>query len=405
MPSLPAEITDIIIDCLADDWRSLAACALVCSEWRVRAGYHLSRGVTLLLGNPKSTPDLFDFVRLFCARPELSDLIVSLAIQGAVRSPNCACGDLPDDVDLSPLRNLRSLTLSNLYVSTAARFRTLYTSFPLLQELSIDDVLTKLEEIPASSAPADGVQSGSERQGAYPPLRTLRMKVTHSELETVSDVLRDDLLTVPCLAATLRSLKLDLPRGYTGQWAQTLAVLQGSLHELRVRVWAPPVGSRAGLYGPIGGYTRLRSLTVHVSTGILLPHSEIPLVCTPLAQWLTSPACLFARTLERFTLCLPYPASEIARRSEAFAAVGRALGAERFPSLAHLRINILDRGEPDGLEEQRKGPEEQRKELEEQRKGLEELFAMARRGQRDGGSAVVEVCLVQHRHEWTKKCM
>ncbi|KAI0363801.1 hypothetical protein BV20DRAFT_1126028 [Pilatotrama ljubarskyi] len=306
-PALPAEITDSIIDCLADDWRSLAVCALVCSEWRVRAGFHLSPGVTLLLGNPEDFPDLFDFVRLFCARSELSDLIVVLTIQGRLEFSNITPGDLPDDVDLSPLRNLRSLALSNLYVSTAARFRTLYTSFPLLQELSIDDVFTKFEELPALVARGDGVQSGSERQGAYPPLRTLCMHVTHSQLKSVTDVLHDDLLTEPSHSATLRSLKLYLPRGFIGKWTQTLAVFQGSLHELRVRVSPPPVNSHTDLYSPISGYTHLRSLTLHLSMTQRIAHYEIARVCRTLVRCLTSPACLFARTLERLTLCLPYP--------------------------------------------------------------------------------------------------
>jgi hypothetical protein len=51
---LPPELVDIIIDHLHNDKRSLAACSLVCKEWRSSARYHLFANLTL---NPTKVRD------------------------------------------------------------------------------------------------------------------------------------------------------------------------------------------------------------------------------------------------------------------------------------------------------------------------------------------------------------
>ncbi|KAI0363495.1 hypothetical protein BV20DRAFT_975643 [Pilatotrama ljubarskyi] len=231
--ALPGEITDSIIDCLADNWRSLAKCALVCAAWRVRAGYRLSRGVTLTIGRHSTEAaadfrDLPHFVRTFCAGSQISDLIIALTMEGAAGSSVFASGDLSDDVDFSALRNLRSLTLCNINVSTGARLRTLYTSFPLLEELSLDGVFNR-----------QVLNFRRARHGdddyTYPPLSTVRLRSAYS-LGTVAHVLRDD-LRLPSLSATVRMLSIDLPRGYLVGWEETIQTLQGTLREIRVHLW------------------------------------------------------------------------------------------------------------------------------------------------------------------------
>lgn len=66
---LPPELVDIIIDHLHNDKRSLAACSLVCKEWRSSARYHLFANITLKPTEAKdpdfltSAPKVVPFIR------------------------------------------------------------------------------------------------------------------------------------------------------------------------------------------------------------------------------------------------------------------------------------------------------------------------------------------------------
>ncbi|KAI0350756.1 hypothetical protein OH77DRAFT_1001923 [Trametes cingulata] len=380
-----------VIDYLADDWRVLARCVFVCSVWKDRAGYNLSRGVTLEIGELKaqaSFPDLADFVRIFCAESKLSDLIVSLTMKGTAKSAMDNTGALPQDLDLSPLRRLRSLTLRHLHIRLPVAFRTLCTSLPLLEELTVDDVTADF--VPDRSLwPA----AHGEEYPAYPPLTTVRVRCTSSH-PTIADVLRDD-LRLPWLSDTLRTLSIDFPVGKVEGWEKTIRALQGTQRELRVSLW--PRNTDAGiewhspaLYEAIAGCTRLQSLTLHISeaAGSYFSQSGIPSIFSSVARWLASPACLFATSLERFTLCLPFPVEVLAlRKMDTVAVIGRATRAELYPRLRRLRFIIFDESAPVSTEGQRKGI-------------LELTKALQKVRQTGGGSVTLEVDVVPLQHEW-----
>ncbi|KAI0363497.1 hypothetical protein BV20DRAFT_124057 [Pilatotrama ljubarskyi] len=390
-PTLPGEMTDSIIDYLADDWRSLAKCALVCCPCRARAQHHLSRGITLTIAETTKAqavyPDLCDFLRTFCTGPPLSDLITALTMNGAARrTATYARGALPHDVNFSPLRNLWALILRDLHVSTPAAFRTLYMSFPVLEELSVDGVST------------DRVA----RRDLWPQGHVGN---------TATHVLREDLL-LSSLSATVRTLHIDFPKGYLFGWDGTMKALQGTLRELRLHVWPAPnavgVSQSSSLsrwcmsahlcrcfmsewhspafYDATAGCAHLRSLTLHVS-----PWSELASSRTPRSRASARRSRSGSRPLRASSH--PYPLREFAlRRGETVATVGRALCAERFPSLTRVRVSIWDESASVSLEEQRKD--------------LEELAATLRGAQRAGGGGVaVEVYAVLRRGEWEKECM
>ncbi|KAI0349562.1 hypothetical protein OH77DRAFT_1525573 [Trametes cingulata] len=381
-PVLPGELSDKIIDFLADDWRALAVCALVCSAWRARAGYHLSRGVILTPTTQAYQRDIIDFMRIFVPGSPICDYITALTIGQEWKPTRSNLGMyLPvDDLDFGPFRNLRSLTLTHLSISSEVRFRELYTSAQVLEELTVYDVYLSPESEEVN------VTSRSRQGNPCPPLRLLRIGYSLPQ-GRVSDTIRDDLRLAP-VGTTLHTLHLHLPTAEG--WQETLACLQLSLRNLRIHVWPRRTVQRVvweppELYTAIAGCRYLRRLTLHVSPGSQYPSAEFPALCNSIAQWLAPPACLFAATLEKFTLCLCIRLKDLAPRSiETVAVVGRALRREAFPSLTHVRISIHD-----GFSALLRSPSFESRYKKKERMYLDELTAALREAQ--GDTAQVDV--------------
>ncbi|KAI0350729.1 hypothetical protein OH77DRAFT_1593301 [Trametes cingulata] len=442
-PTLPTELTDAIIDHLAQadggggDWRALAACARVSPRWRERAGFWLARGgVRLSLarrGRERASDgkgegeegDLEDFLQQFRTGPAgLAELVGALTLDGAAGGAKSGLSSggagyhYLSDADVrrvarGGLRNVRALTLKRVCVGSAESLRALYTGggFGRLEELALEDVVIDTS-ISSQEGQPDRVEPPSAEHAltyTYPPLKAVRLRArapADPGTRSAVDELRDD-LRAPALAATVRSLKVDVSRGDMEGWAETLVALQGGLEELRVRVWPQPAGARTALYAAIGGCARLRRLALHFSSGIQLAHSESVVVCGSVADWLSSTSgaeegggragrVLFARGLEEFTLCVAYPVSTLGFRREAVLRVGRALGRERYPALRVVRVNVLDRGEGDESEEER----------ETMRRDVEEGIAAEQSGRERGlGGAVVQVRVVGQGEQWTSECI
>ncbi|KAH9850870.1 hypothetical protein C2E23DRAFT_733958 [Lenzites betulinus] len=139
---LPAELHELIIDFLHDDWRALVACALtgvanVHSPLVPRAEYHLSRTITIPISG--SYEELLEFLKVLQPKSRLASLIRSIHIRGpSITTLEAPKAIFPVLLDLAHLPHLRALTLSYLSVDLTARFTRFLCRLPSLEELSCE---------------------------------------------------------------------------------------------------------------------------------------------------------------------------------------------------------------------------------------------------------------------------
>lgn len=229
--SLPAEISDTIVDVLYDDWRSLAACALASPALRPRACHCLCLNVIGLSVDKNDNLDVQDFMRTFSPGSLFTELPISLHIYGGENF-----GYLPDVLQLGHLRNTRSLHLSAFDVVSIDEIRSLYLPLARLEELQV----YRLRVGQASEAHEHLQQPYSSLPES--PLKTLRIyfHVADPGAVAVCQAVDDDLGSIRSTKVSLKFFSCHLPWMYSPScWAQVLANSASSLCEVRLSIRRP----------------------------------------------------------------------------------------------------------------------------------------------------------------------
>lgn len=126
---VPQEITDLIVDCIANDFTALKASALLSRQWRSRSQYHLHH--TLTIGRQSDLP----LLESIYSDPILGDRVRSLHIE-RMWSPFWR-KIIPV---IEKLNAVHSLTLAYLGGITLGMQHLITSRFPLLESLSLSYV-------------------------------------------------------------------------------------------------------------------------------------------------------------------------------------------------------------------------------------------------------------------------
>ncbi|GBE81025.1 hypothetical protein BKA93DRAFT_794788 [Sparassis latifolia] len=148
-PPLPAELSDMTIDCLGNDVAALKACCLTCRRWLPRARYLLFKTVVLDAGNCQA------FNQLLGTSPYIADLILRLDVSNLdtmslLESMGPTADPIPTKsacvVTLVPctaarcFKFLEELHLVGCTVPNVAAFASLFCYFPCLKTLYVHDL-------------------------------------------------------------------------------------------------------------------------------------------------------------------------------------------------------------------------------------------------------------------------
>lgn len=240
--SLPAEISDTIVDVLSGDWRSLAACALASSALRPRACHCLCQNVIGLSVDENDNLDVHEFMRTFAPGSLFTELPISLHIYGGENF-----GDLPDVLQLGHLRNTRFLQLSAFDVGSIDRIRSLYLPLPRLEELQIYQLRVPPGTPEAPSCHETAMEPHRHLQRPCSPLpesplKTLRIYYDFFDQGVVSicQAVGDDLGSMTSPKVSLKLFSCHLIWSHSpSRLAQVLANSASSLCEVRLSIRRP----------------------------------------------------------------------------------------------------------------------------------------------------------------------
>lgn len=163
-PTLPAEIRDIIIDCLHDDKKTLSACSRVSKSWRTRSQYHIFRILTITVDGPPWPPwDLAAYNRNLPPRPypKQSQLVQELRINGL--PSDATVGHTGTAALICSLQQLRVLDINNVYLFGEGS--------PLVYTSNLFRVLPHLAELRALRLHDIGCESSMREVKTNPSVR------------------------------------------------------------------------------------------------------------------------------------------------------------------------------------------------------------------------------------------
>ncbi|KAI0628286.1 hypothetical protein C8Q77DRAFT_1068271 [Trametes polyzona] len=143
LPSLPAELTDRIVDFLHDDWRTLVSCVNTRDQTHPysplfpAAEYHLRNSIEILISG--TNKELLEFTKCFAHGSHLASLVSSLHLRGPpVHQDELPHALFPTLLELGHLLNLRALSISHLAVELPHRFARFICRLPALEDLSCE---------------------------------------------------------------------------------------------------------------------------------------------------------------------------------------------------------------------------------------------------------------------------
>ncbi|KAI0824285.1 hypothetical protein BC628DRAFT_1378550 [Trametes gibbosa] len=356
---LPVEIRDSIIDHLADDWRTLAACALTSPDWVSRVQLHLQKCIKIPL-QADGNPEVRDFMQTFTPGSPLADMLVRVHICGSTAviplyAPlfqKESLPTVPDHLRLRHLRNVQSLSLTNFCVSSVTQFRSLYICFPRLEELYVYqlffvnlDPLAALDHEDIYHHPDSGVRSRTPL-----PLKILRVDFqsgSHAEERLSAALCRDADGTLRPLALNTLSLHIFMRTISLSSWVPVLVNSRDSLRALRFSVRRSFIpAEHAAIHSAIAQCTGLQKLMFTFIVGLYIGQAW-PVHLSALSTWLSTSECAFTSSLSELTLHFWGPLEDLEylgdAGSAALADLAHVLLPHTFSSLASLEIFIHDR--------------------------------------------------------------
>ncbi|TCD68718.1 hypothetical protein EIP91_010002 [Steccherinum ochraceum] len=158
---IPQELTDMVLDLLSHDLKSLRSCSLVARQWRPRSQYHLHRSLKVcrqtdikLLASIYQDELLASYVRTLDIERMWSPFWDSthslLQILGEVRSLSLvSVGDINQEMRqfmAARFTHLRYLSLSFVTFDTFAALTSFLNAFPALTHLSVKNVYWSRKE-------------------------------------------------------------------------------------------------------------------------------------------------------------------------------------------------------------------------------------------------------------------
>lgn len=221
VPSLPIELTDAIIDCLADHRRALKACTLVCTVWSPRAQAHLFRRMNWTVDFDIRRAR--DPVATFASSP-VRDYVQHMNVYFSLVSPLWNLGAVERFLSLFARTQSLDLSGTHLFVRVPrVLVRALAATFPGLRELRLGPALmfnyaSDLVELVCAfrdlrSFTWEGVVQPMNRDAqerlAVEPLEKLEV-LSSSRSSELPITVYDDILGLDGFAR-LSSLKVDDP--------------------------------------------------------------------------------------------------------------------------------------------------------------------------------------------------